>query len=54
MVKINLNQELLDKHIEKIDKKLKEKLNSIDTGTLSKITICCLNEISNNSKLWLN
>ena len=51
MLKITFNKELFDKHIESINRKLIDKLNKIDTKGLSKNTICCLNEIYNNSAL---
>ena len=53
MIKININQELLDKHINQINKKLIKKLDNINIEPLSKNTICCLDEIYSNSKLIL-
>ncbi|MGJ0322740.1 HNH endonuclease [Aliarcobacter cryaerophilus] len=53
MLKIKFNKELYDLHVEEINKKLINKLDYIDIKSLSKNTICCLNEIYNNSKLIL-
>lgn len=53
MLKIPFNQHLFDKHVEEIDKKIRQKINAIDPSKLSNQTVCCLNEIYNNSKLIL-
>ena len=53
MLKIQFNQELFEKHIKEINQKLQHKINSINANKLSRQTICCLNEIYNNSKLIL-
>ncbi len=53
MLKIQFNQELLDRHIEEINIKLLTKINSVKTDNLSKKTLCCLSEIEKNSKLIL-
>lgn len=54
MLKIEFNKELFDKHIESLDKKLHRKIKAIDYSNFSIQTICCLNEILNNSKIIIS
>lgn len=53
MLTIPFNQHLFDKHVEEVDKKLRQKINGFDPSKLSNQTVCCLNEIYNNSKIIL-
>jgi len=51
MIKINFNQELFDKHIELISKKLQSNIESVDTTNLSKKTKKCLEHLKNEKEL---
>jgi len=54
MVKINFNQEIFDKHVKSLNKKLIDKINKLDYSKFSLCTTCCLSEIKTNSKLIIS
>jgi 5-methylcytosine-specific restriction endonuclease McrA len=51
MIKINFNQELFDKHIESISKKLKSHIETIDKTSLLEETNECLEHLKNEKEL---